>query len=379
MVVLTNEQRMILGSVRKLAEGNFAKKACTWGADPPWENVELLAEHGFLGLNFEERYGGGGMTEFEALLTIEVVSRVCPDTGMFLNAQQMIGPRAVESFGTDVAKEKYLPPVLNGEDAIAIAVSESEAGSDVRAMNSTLEPDGDGYVLNGEKTWISDVPHSSSCVVWAMFPNGEIGSVIMEFDDPGIEIANHFTNMAGHPQTHFYMESVHVPEENVLISEDEDFRKQLLSLNWERLGNAAMITGGMAFAIDRALKYADDREQFGQKIGDFQGIEWKLADMVKQYKAAQALTHQAARDAANRDRTPKRLESSVATLYASEVAEQVVSEALQIHGANAYQRGHPIEYLYRSMRGWRIGAGTDEIQKNQIANVVKSNRLDHVV
>lgn len=140
-----------------------------------------------------------------------------------------------------------------------------------------------------------------------------------------------------------------------------------------------MITGKMAFAIDRAIEYAEDRKQFGQSIGDFQGIEWKLADMVKQYKAAQGITHQAAGNAVAAGRTPSRLESSTATLYASEIAEQVVSEALQLHGANGYQQGHPLEYLYRDIRGWRIGAGTDEIQKNQIAAVIKKNGLDHVV
>lgn len=379
MLNLTDEQQMILRTVRELAEQNFAEKACTWRHEAPWENIKLLADQGFLGLNFDEKYGGGGMTELEALLMVEIVSRVCPDTGMFLNAQQLIGPRAVESFGTEAAKEKYLPPVLNGEEAIAISISEPEAGSDVQAMNTTAESDGDGFVLNGEKTWVSDVPYCSSSIVWVKFPGEGLGSVLMDFDASGVEIINHFTNMAGHTQTQFYMDDVRIPEENVLTRGKNSFKQQLVSLNWERLGNAAMITGKMAFAIDQAIEYAQDREQFGQPIGDFQGIEWKLADMVKQYKAAQGITHQAAQGAVARDRTPNRLESSVATLYASEIAERVVSEAVQIHGANAYQQGHPLEYLYRTVRGWRIGAGTDEIQKNQIAAVIKQNGLDHVV
>jgi alkylation response protein AidB-like acyl-CoA dehydrogenase len=379
MLALSDEQRMILETVRELAEQNFAEKACTWRHEAPWENIELLANQGFLGLNFDEKYGGGGMTELEALLVVEIVSRVCPDTGMFLNAQQLIAPRAVASFGTKAAKERYLPPVLNGEDAIAISISEPGAGSDVQAMKTTARPDGNGYVINGEKTWVSDVPYCSSSVVWVKFPDEGLGSVLVDFDAPGVEIQQHFTNMAGHTQTQFYMKDVYIPEENVLTRGEGSFKQQLVSLNWERLGNAAMITGKMAFAIDRALEYAKDREQFDQSISDFQGIEWKLADMVKQYKAAQAITHEAARGAVARDRTPRRLEASVATLYASEIAERVVSEAVQIHGANAYQQGHPLEYLYRTIRGWRIGAGTDEIQKNQIAAVVKRDGLDHIV
>ncbi|MUV85351.1 acyl-CoA dehydrogenase [Natronomonas sp. CBA1123] len=376
---LSDEQRMVLETVRDLAEQNFAEKACTWDDKAPWENIELLAEHGFLGINFEEKYGGGGMTEVEAMLMIEIVSRVCPDTGLFLNTQQMLAPRAVAEFGTEAAKESYLPPIMNGEDAMALAISEPDAGSDVGAMNTIAEEDGDGFRVTGEKTWVSDVPYSSSAVVWVRYPDEGLGSLIVDFDADGVEIANHFTNMAGHKQTQFYMEDVYVPEENVLTHGRSAFKEQLVSLNWERLGNAAMITGRMAFALDMAIDYATEREQFGQPIGDFQGIEWKLADLVKQYKAAQGLTHQAARNAVAADRTPSRLDASVATLYASEIAEHVVSECLQIHGANAYQKGHPLEFLYRDVRGWRIGAGTDEIQKNQIADTIKENGLDHVV
>ncbi|MCD2203378.1 acyl-CoA dehydrogenase family protein [Halobacterium sp. KA-6] len=379
MEALTDEQRMVLKTVRELAEQNFAEKACTWNDQAPWENIQLLAEHGFLGLNFDEKYGGGGMTEIEAVLMIEIVSRVCPDTGLFLNSQQMLAPRAVNEFGTESAKKAYLPPIMNGEDAMALAISEPDAGSDVSAMNTTAVEDGDGFRVTGEKTWVSDVPHSSSAVVWVRYPNEGLGSLIVDFDAEGVDIANHFTNMAGHKQTQFYMEDVYVPKENVLTHGRSAFKEQLVSLNWERLGNAAMITGRMAFALDMAIEYATEREQFGQPIGDFQGIEWKLADLVKQYKAAQGLTHQAARNAVSADRTLNRLDASVATLYASEVAERVVSECLQIHGANAYQRGHPLEFLYRDVRGWRIGAGTDEIQKNQIADAIKENGLGHIV
>ncbi|MFC5973542.1 acyl-CoA dehydrogenase family protein [Halomarina salina] len=376
---LSDEQRMVLETVRDLAEQNFAEKACTWHDETPWENVELLADRGFLGLNFDEQYGGGGMTEVEALLTIEIVSRVCPDTGLFLDSQTMLGPRAVAEFGTEAAKERYLPPVMNAEDGIALSISEPGAGSDVGAMNTTAEEDGDGFRVNGEKTWVSDVGYCGSSVVWVRFPGEGLGSLVLDFDAEGVEMTNHFTNMAGHTQTQFYMDDVYVPAENVLTRGESAFKEQLVSLNWERLGNAAMITGKMAFAIDRAIEYAEDREQFGQPIGEFQGIEWKLADLVKHYKAAQGLTHRAARNAVAADRTPSRLDASVATLYASEIAERVVSECVQIHGANAYQQGHPLEYLYRDIRGWRIGAGTDEIQKNQIANVVKHDGLDHVV
>lgn len=379
MEILSDEQQAVLETVRDLAEQNFAEKACTWHDTVPWENIELLADHGLLGVNFDEKYGGGGMTEIEAMLMIEIVSRVCPDTGLFLNTQQMLAPRVVAEFGTEPAKESYLPPIIAGEDAMALAISEPEAGSDVSAMHTIAQEDGDGFRVTGEKTWVGGVSHSSSAVVWVRFPDEGLGSLIVDLDAEGVKILNHFTNMAGHSQTRFRMEDVHIPEANILTRGQAAFNQQLVSLNWERLGNAAMITGRMAFALDMAIEYATEREQFGQPIGDFQGIEWKLADLVKQYKAAQGLTHHAAQSAVMTDSTPGRLGASVATLYASEMAEHVVSECLQIHGATAYQKGHPLEYLYRDVRGWRIGAGTDEIQKNQIADSIKTNGLDHVV
>lgn len=175
------------------------------------------------------------------------------------------------------------------------------------------------------------------------------------------------------------MEDVHIPKENVLTRGPEGFKEQLKSLNWERLGNAALCNGTAACAFDKALEYAQDREQFDQPIGDFQGIEWKLADMAKQLQASRALMYQAADTARREDRSPGRLETSIVKLFSAEILEDVVSEALQIHGANGYQQGHPLEYLYRFARSRRIAAGTDEIQKNTIAGGLKENGLPHLV
>jgi len=166
-------------------------------------------------------------------------------------------------FGTEAAKERYLPPVTAGEDAIAIAISEPEAGSDVGSMRTTVEADGDELVVNGEKTWVSNVPHASAVVVWVRFPEG-LGSLVVEFDWPSVEIQQHYTNMAGHTQTHFYLEDVVVPAENVLTRGEDGFKRQLQALNWERLGSATLANAFGRCALDRALDYAEDREQFGQ-------------------------------------------------------------------------------------------------------------------
>lgn len=379
MSSLTTEQEMLVSQLEDLAREEFADRAFEWDGEPPWENVELLADRGFLGINISEEYGGGGMGEFEAMLTIEAVGRVCPDTAEFLYNQQMVAPRTVEMFGTEAAKEEYLPGITAGEESMAVAISEPEAGSDVGSMKTHLEEaDDGGYYLTGEKIWVSNVEHSRSAVVWTKFPDGNVGGVIMEFDADGVSIDQHYTNMFDHKQTQFRMDEVYIPEENVLTSGREGFIEMLQALNWERLGSATFANAMAANAIEKALEYAQNRVQFDQPIADFQGIEWKLADMVKQYEASRALTHRAAQNAAEQGRIPDRLDASLAKVFSGEMVEDVVSESLQIHGANGYQQGHPLENLYRRARARRLAAGTDEIQKNQIAAVLKKDGLAKV-
>ncbi|MFB6130837.1 MAG: acyl-CoA dehydrogenase family protein [Salinigranum sp.] len=375
---LSAEQEMLVSSLEDLAESEFADAAFSWEGQPPWENVELLADRGFLGVNIAEEYGGGGMGEFEAMLTIEAVGRTCPDTAEWLYHQQMVAPRAIEMFGTDAAKQRYLPPVTAGEDSVCIAISEPESGSDVGSMRTRVEEVDGELVLNGEKIWVSNVEFSSAALVWVKFDDG-LGSVVIEFDWDGVEVDQHYTNMADHSQTHFRMEDVVVPEENVVTRGKEGFKQQLKALNWERLGSATVANAWGRCALSKALDYADQREQFGQPIGDFQGIEWKLADVAKRLEASRALTYRAATNAHEQGRIPDRLDASLAKLYASETVEYVTSECLQVFGANGYQQGHPLEHLYRLARGRRLAAGTDEIQKNQIAAELKKNGIPDLV
>lgn len=379
MLSLNEEQTMMVQMVSDIAEREFAERAFEWEGKAPWENLELLADRGFLGINLPEEYGGGGMSEYEATLLVETIGRVCPDTAYAVYNISMVAPRAIDMFGSEEAKEQYLHDVCAGDSLIGIAISEPEAGSDAGSMKTRIEErDGELY-LTGEKIWVSYVPNSDAAVVWTRFPDGNLGTVIMEFDDPGVEIINHFTNMSGHTQSQFYMEDVHIPAENVLVRGKAALKEQLKALNWERCGSAAFSNSMAWCAFDKAREYAMDREQFGQPIGEFQGIRWKLADMAKQLEASRALTYRAAINAREHGRVPDRLEASIAKLYSGEMVENVVSEALQIHGANGYQQGHPLEHLYRLQRGRRIAAGTDEIMKNNIADVVIEDGLGEIV
>ena len=375
MFDLDDEQRMIVQMLSDLAENEFADRAFEWNGEFPWENIDLLADRGFMGINISEEYGGGGMTEFEAILALDVIGRVCPDTANALYGQSMVAPRAIEMFGTESAKEKYIPPVCAGESALAIAISEPHAGSDAGAMDTRLEEENGEYYLTGEKIWVSYVKESDAAVVWARFPDSNLGTVIMDFDAPGVEIGEHYENMAGHVQTHFFMEEVPIPAENILVQGMNALKEQLKALNWERCGSSAYANAIARCAYDHALAYAKDREQFDQPIGEFQGMRWKFADMAKELEASRSLTYRAALNAEAQGRVPDRLETSLAKLYSGEMIEYVVSEALQVFGSTGYQQDHPLEYLYRLQRSRRIAAGTDEIMKNNVADEVFGNGL----
>jgi hypothetical protein len=369
----TQEQRMLVDAVQEIA-ATFEADAFEWQGAPPWENVERLADHGFVGVNIDESYGGGGMSELEAILVTEAVGSVCPDTAELLMNCSLVAPRAIEMFGTEAVKERYLPPVVAGESFVAIAMSEPEAGSDLRAMNTTVRETDDGLVVDGEKLWVGMVEEATAAVLWAKFPEG-MGTLVLDLDAPGVEVTQEFTNMHGKTQSHLTLDAVPVPRENVLTRGPAAFDEQLRALNWERIGAAAFSNAVARNALGRALDYAETREQFGQPIGEFQGIEWKLADMVTAIERSRALTYRAAEDAIASGDHPDPMAASMAKLTAADTANEVVSEALQIHGANGYMRGHPLEYLYRFARGYRIAGGTDEIQRNTIARRLKRDGL----
>lgn len=369
MELLTAEQREFVEEVRDLAEREFAENAYSWEGKVPWENIEVLRKEGYYGVNIPEEYGGQGLSDVEAMLLIETVGRVCPDTGYLAHNQHFTAPRSINHLGTEAAKQKYLPLVTEENEYIAFAVSEPGAGSDVSAIETYAEDVDGGVVINGEKTWVGNASKAAAAVVWTQFDEG-LGSVVVDFEDSDIEIIEKYTNMGGQEQTHFRINDAFVPEEDVLARGREGFIQQIDAINWDRVGCAAIANAQAACAIDLALEYAQERKQFGQKIGEFQGIEWKLADSVTQLEASRALTYVVTRNAVERGGSPDRMHAAMIALFSANMIEDVATEALQIHGARGYQQGHPIEYLYRVARRWRMAGGTDEIQYNNIAAVL---------
>ena len=327
-----------------------------------------------MGINIDTEYGGRGLSEIEAVVLAEEVGKVCPDTAGLLSTQQFVAPQAIETLGSQSAKEKYLPPVTNGDSAVAISISEPQAGSDVSAIETTITGGNGEMEINGEKIWTSHFEVADAAVVWAKFSEG-LGAVVVDLTKPGVEVQERYTNMAGQLQVHYRLKNVPVDKDDILVSGEDDMSHVLKALNWERIASATFANSVAHCSLEFALDHAENREQFGQPIIDFQGIEWKLSDMTKELEEARALTHQVVREASEQNREPSRLDASMAKLSAVEMVEDVVSESLQIHGAEGYQRGHPLEYLYRLARGRKIAGGTSEIQRNTIANVVKSEGI----
>ena len=246
-------------------------------------------------------------------------------------------------------------------------------------MSTRIESDGGEYYLTGQKTWVSYVTHSEAAVVWTKFPDDRIGSVLVDLDADGVEIDEHFQNMAGQHQTHFFMDDVRIPEENVLAEGKSAFKEQLNALNWERCGASTFSNAIARCALDQALSHVRNREQFGKPLSEFQGVRWNVARMENKLEASRSLTYRAMLSGVGERRFPERLATCNAKLFSSEIVEEVVSDSLQMFGAAGYLRDHPLEYLYRLQRGRRIAGGTDEMMLEQISNVILDGGLDSLV
>lgn len=371
---LTEEQQLVYQTASDIATEEFEEMAFTWENEFPARNQNVLADQGLLGIGLPMEYGGGGYSPVEVLVAQEAIGRVCPDTAHILSRSSMGPPRVIAELGSEYLKEKYLPDVCAGETILSIAISEPEAGSDAGNMQTNIEYDGDELVLNGSKMWVTKAEQCSAFLVYARFPDDNIGAIVVDKDTHGLSLDDGTTNMAGHVQNALYFDDCRVPEEQILVHEKEAFKELMIEFNVERCHNAMMCIACGLNAFDKALTYAQEREQFGQPIGDFQGIEWKLADMAIELEAARLLIYRAAANA--RDSDPSRLETSIAKVKANEVGQMVVDEALQIHGAMGYMQESPLEYMYRWVRGWKIAGGTVEVQRNGIASYLKKYGLE---
>lgn len=372
----TQEQLELQNWARNFAKSNFSEKAYTWvkNGQLPWENAKILAENGLMGMVLSEEDGGQGCSLFEALIVMEEIAKVCPNTADMFQVGNFGAIRQVAAYGSKELKQRVLPPILAGEKLISVAMTEPNAGSATTDLRTKARIEGDKVIINGSKIFNTNGPHNSFYVVWVRFGDDvrSSGAVVVERDAPGLTLGKTETHMSGEEHCALYFEDCEVPVENILVSEN-GFRKLFSMFNIERVGNATRALSLAQAAFDMAVQHAKEREQFGRPLAEFQGIQWKVAEMKMKLDAARLLLYRAAINAEKG--APNQLETSIAKAYVNTAAFEVASEALQIFGGYGYSTEFPLEYIFKRVRGWMIAGGTPEMLKIKIAEEVFGMRF----
>ncbi len=364
---LTSEQAALVKAAKDLAHREFAPRAFTWEEkdEYPREYLAVLARHGLSGITLPEEVGGQGGTLMQAVLVIEAVTGICPNAADCLQALNFSGIQLLARFGSPALHEKHLGRLLRGEGLISVAMSEPGAGSAVTELKTTATVHDDEVVLDGQKIFNSNGPHCTHWVVWARFgPSArDVGVVLVEKGAPGVEVQPH-RFMSGEQYAMLFFERCRVPAENILVRRDA-FGQMMSVFNVERLGNAARSLGLGQLAFDLAVSHAKTREQFGRRLCEFQGLQWKFAEMKLALESARLLLYRAA---ANADvGLPSALETSLAKLACNRAGFNVANEALQVLGGLGYSDESPMNYIFRRTRGWMIAGGTIEQMLNRVA------------
>ena len=368
---LTSDQLELQKWARSFAKEKFSEKAYTWvrNKEVPWDNAKVLAAHGLMGMTLPEEDGGQGMSLMDAIIVMEEVAKVCPSTADMLQVGNFGAIRQLAAFGSKELKARVLPSILAGEKLISVAMSEPNAGSATTDLSTKARIEGDKVIINGSKVFNTHGPHNSYYVVWVRFGDSvkTSGSVLIERGAPGFIVGKTETHMSGEEHCALYFEDCEVPVENILVPED-GFRKMFSMFNIERMGNTSRSLALAQAAFDMAVEHAKDRKQFGKSLAEFQGIQWKIAEMKMKLEAGRLLLYRAA---TNADKgAPSPLEASIAKAYINTSAFEVANEAVQIFGGYGYSTDYPLEYIFRRVRGWMIAGGTPEMLKNKIAEDV---------
>jgi len=345
--------------------------------DYPWGIVAGLAAEGFMGMTIPRAYGGGGRSLMDMALVVEELAKVCGTVARIVVDANTAIPKAILEFGTEAQKQAWLPEIVKG-DKPAIAITEPEAGSAATSMTTSAAREGDEIVLNGEKCWITGAGVSRLYLVFSRFGDtpgaAGIGGVLVNGDTPGLSVPRvpMMMGVRGMPEGDVKFENCRVPAENLLVPPGDGFKKLMRCYNLQRVGAATVALGIAQGALDLAVDYAASRKQFGQPIGDFQGIRWKLADMHIKLESGRLLVHRAASDLT--DGYPDKVNAALAKVSTAEAAIEVTNAALQIHGANGYSCDYPVERMVRDARMFAIGGGTAEMQRNLIGEELMARR-----
>jgi alkylation response protein AidB-like acyl-CoA dehydrogenase len=373
----SEEQKMYAEQVRRFARDKLAPGALKRAHDPgfPFDVAKLMGEQGLMGITLPREEGGQGGTLMDAVIAIEQVAAECPrsaDVVQFGN----FGPiRTFAEYGTPAQKKRWLGDLLSGRMVISLGMTEPEAGSALTDLKTTARQDGSDYIVNGGKVFSTFSAEAQIFLIYLRFGPGlsGIGSVLVERGTPGFAIGKPSAFMSGEEWCELHFSNCRIPAENVLLGPG-GFKKQMAGFNVERLGNTARSLAFGRCAFDAARKYAASREQFGRPLCEFQGLQWKFADMAIKLESAQLLLYRAAANADNG--LPSAYETAVAKAACNVAGFEVASEAVQIMGALGYSRETLVEYCMRRTRGWMIAGGSIEMLKNRIAEHLFERRFD---
>jgi alkylation response protein AidB-like acyl-CoA dehydrogenase len=373
---LSEEQRQFRDSVRAFAERHLAAGALERAHtdDYPWDVAKLMADQGLLGITIPEDSGGQGGTLMDAVIAIETIASVCPRSADVVQAGNFGPIRVLAEYGSDEQKDRVLKKLLAGESLIAVAMTEPEAGSAVTDLKTTATPDGAGFRINGSKVFTTHGRFAHVLLAYVRYGPGVggIGSVLIERGMDGFTIGQPTRFLSGEEWAQLYFDDVYVAPENVVLGEG-GFRKQIAGFNVERIGNTSRALALGRHAYEIAREHAMTRTQFGRPLCEFQGLQWKFADMKINLDAGQLLLYRAAANADNG--FPSAEETSIAKAFCNRVGFETASEAMQILGGAGYNQDSLVEYCFRRTRGWMIAGGSPEMMKNRIAESIFERRF----
>lgn len=370
---LLPEQQAMVNQACDFALREVAPYASQWDVDEhiPREQIQKYADAGYFGMTIPTQYGGRGLSAIDAVLVIEEIARHCGISGRLIVDHNFGAVITILNFGTEAQRQEVLPKVCRGETLMSIGMTEPEAGSALTDLTTTATADGDDYILNGTKHWITGAGEREYTLVYARFdgvqgPKG-VGAILVHRDMEGFHYSGRIPSLGvrGVQEGILEFNDMRVPKDNLVVPAGSAFSNLMSAYNGQRVGASAVALGIAQGAFDFAKTYADERQQFGKRITDFQAIQFKLADMAIELDAARFLIYRAACNAKNA--ITDRYQSSVAKVYAAEMAVRVTSEAIQLCGAQGYGRNLPVERMFRDARCFTLAGGSAEIQRIGIA------------
>ncbi|WP_409293126.1 acyl-CoA dehydrogenase [Peribacillus sp. SCS-37] len=367
---LSKEQQMIKEMVRDFAEREIKPIAFELDRDSrfPEEVFKKIGELGLLGIPFPEEYGGSGGDTISYAIAVEEIGKACGGTGLSYAAAVSLGSSPIYYFGTEEQKQKFLVPLVKGEALASFGLTEPNAGSDAGGTRTRAVLEGDEYVINGEKCWITNAGYAETLTVTAVSgkdANGRniISAFLVPADTKGLTITSDYDKMGVRASntSQIVLEDVRVPKENILGDPEKGFKQFLYTLDGGRISIAALAVGLAQAAFEKALQYSKERMQFGKPISSFQAIGFKLADMAMEIELARNMVYKAAWLKDNKK--PFTKESAYAKLFATEMAFRTCNQAIQIHGGYGYMKEYEVERYLRDAKLLEIGEGTSEIQR----------------